>query len=571
MDQDEANAALTALGKGTTADALETETLDFKLVADSLKATFNLLADALVCFVNARGGTIVLGVDDKAPERANALRGVPGGYTVDLIRKAIFDRTRPPLTAFVNEKFVDGVRLILITVPQGVMPHSTAAGLATRRLGKECLPFPPDQQREVMIARGQVDWSADASSVDINRLSALEFARLRRILAASGRDHLADLGDHALLQALRLIAPNGSITNAGVLLLADEPLINQVVPGYGYSYQFRPSAGSEATGRLRGSQPMIRAIQILTDATETRREVHPLNVAGGVQLQLTDYPGEAVRELIINAFIHRSYETGGTVDIEHSPEHLIITSPGGLVSGVTPSNILTYPSTPRNRLLTETVSILQLAERTGQGVDRAYREMLRIGKEPPLFEDHATLVRATLAGGIGNSAFVRFISDLPVRAGRDLNVLLALSYLRHNSNLDATKLSSAIQRTPAEAQEVLATMADEYNLLEITRRTVSKPFPTYRLRSDVLAAMSRSITYRRHNPRETDQKVIDHVREYGFVTNQTIRRLFDLHVYAARDLLNTLRDREILEKIGDRRGGAGIRYGPGKKFPKGRS
>ena len=68
--------------------------------------------------------------------------------------------------------------------------------------------------------------------------------------------------------------------------------------------------------------------------------------------------------------------------------------------GVTPQNILTYPSTPRNRLLTEAVSVLQLAERTGQGVDRAYREMLRSGKEPPTFDDSDVMVRAVLIGGV---------------------------------------------------------------------------------------------------------------------------------------------------------------------------
>lgn len=568
MDHDEATSALALVGQGATADSLETDTLDFKLVADSPKATLNLLADALVCFVNARGGTVVLGVDDKATDRGGALRGVPANYTIDLIRKGIFDRTSPPITAFVTEILTEGVRLVAVTVPQGVMPHSNAAGLATRRLGKECLPFPPQQQREVMIARGQVDWSADASSIDIKQLSAVEFERLRRLLIAGGRDHLAELSDQALLESLRLISSNGSVTNAAVLLLADESVITRIVPSYGYSYQFRPTSGSEATGRTRGTRPLIAAIQILTDAIESRREVFPLNLAGGVQLQLSDYPGEAVRELVINALIHRSYETSGTVDVEHSPERLIITSPGGLVAGVTPSNILTYPSTPRNRLLTETVSFLQLAERTGQGVDRAYREMLRIGKEPPLFEDNGTLVRAVLAGGIGNSAFVRFVSDLPIKAGKDLNVLLSISHLRHSRIIDAFKLAEMIQRPPVEAQEVLLAMTDEYNLLEPTKRTRNKPFPTYRLQSDVLAAMSRSVTYQRRMVDDTDKKVIDHVREYGFVTNQTIRRLFDLHVYSARDLLNSLREREIIEKIGDARGGIGVKYGPGPKFPK---
>lgn len=551
-----------------TADALETETLDFKLPGESHKATYNLLADALVCFANAHGGTVVLGVDDKATNRHDALRGVPTAYSLDSIRKGIFDRSRPPITPFAEEVTVDDVRLILVSVPPGVMPHSNAAGLSTRRLGKECLPYPPDQQREVMIARGQVDWSADASSVGLPDLSAVEFERLRQILDAGGRDHLTDLPNQPLLESLRLIAPNGSVTNAGVLLLGDESLIGRVVPSYGYSYQFRPTTGSEATGRIRGNRPLIAAVQILTEAIEARREIHPLNLVGGVQLPLTDYPSEAVREIIINAFIHRSYETSGTVDIEHSPERLVITSPGGLVAGVTPANILTYPSTPRNRLLTETVSMLQLAERTGQGVDRAYREMLRIGKEPPQFEDKGTLVRATLAGGIGNKTFARFVSDLPARAGRDLNVLLTLSHLRHSSSINALKLAGIIQRTPPEAQEVLAAMEDEYGLVEATSRTVRRPYPTYRLRSESLAAMSRSVTYRRRSIDDIDQKVIEHVKEYGFITNQTVRRLFDLHVYAARDLINSLRDRHVLEKIGDAKGGTGVRYGPGANFPK---
>ncbi|MBE1563164.1 ATP-binding protein [Nonomuraea africana] len=356
------------------------------------------------------------------------------------------------------------------------------------------------------------------------------------------------------------------MTNAGVLLLAEESLIQQVIPSYGYSYRFRPKLGSEATGRMRGTRPLLAAIEALTESVAVRREVHPLNIAGGVQLQLTDYPAEALRELIVNALIHRSYETGGTVDIEHSPERLIVVSPGGLVSGVTPENILTHPSTPRNRLLTETVSVLQLAERTGQGVDRAYREMLRIGKEPPAFDDSGTMVRATLVGGIGNDAFVRFVNELPLRVGRDVNVLLALSHLRRRRSIDASHLGTLIQRPPVEAQQVLASMAGE-RLIEPSRRTAAKAFPSYRLQSEVVAAMSRAMSYHRHTIDGIDQKIVDHVREYGFVTNRTLQRLFGIHVYAARDLLNSLRDREILEKIGEAKGGRGVRYGPGPRFP----
>lgn len=570
MDEREVDAALRALGvAGATARDMESQTLDFKAWSGNFKQMAGLLADAVVCLVNAHGGHVVVGVDDRAAERRAALPGVPQDVNVEALRRAVYDRTRPAITAFVSERVVDGVRIVVMTVPPGVQPHSNSAGLATRRQGKDCLPFPPDEQREWRIARGQLDWSADRSSVGLDDLDPGEVQRVRRLLVGAGREQTASLDLSRMLTDLRLLAPDGSVVNAGVLLLATEKALRTVVPAYGYGYQYRPSPGSEATSRFRETRSLLAGVEVLVDAIERLRQVHPLSMAAGVQIQLTDYPREAVRELVVNAFLHRSYETNGTVEVEHSPERLIVVSPGGLVPGVTPENILTVSPTPRNRLLAEVVATLQVAERTGQGVDRAYREMLRVGKEPPVFIDDLTSVRAQLPGGIGNDAFVRYLSDLPESLSRDVDALLTLSLLRKRSSVDANVLAKVIQRTPAEAQvDCLARLADEHKLLEPTRRTVRNPFPSYRLRSETLAAMARAVSCRRRSVDDIDTKVIEHVREYGSVSNRTIQRTFDLHVFAARDLITDLRARDILVKIGDARGGSNVRYGPGSKFPK---
>lgn len=557
--------ALAALIAGARAADLENDHLDFKEATPDVKATLRLLADAAVCFANALGGDIVLGVSDKATGAA-ALVGVPASLTVDVIRRGIFDRTRPQLTCFVQERAVSGQRLIVISVPQGVAPHANSSGTATRRLGRDCLPFTPEQQREVLIAKGQIDFSAEPTGATHRELSAAEFDRLRRLLRRAGKDDLAGLPDDRLLTALRLALPDGRLTNAALLLLGHDDAIAERMPSYGYSYQFRPSSGSEATARLRERRPLLAAVEALIDAISARVQIHPLNLAGGVQLRLSDYPLDAVRELVVNGLIHRSYETDGTVDIEHAPEQLVITSPGGLVTGVTPDNILTYPSTPRNRLLTETVAAVQVAERTGQGVDRVYRDMLRSGKEPPEFDDLGTRVRVVLPGGVGNDSFVRFVDVLPDELAGDVDVLLVFSWLRRNRTVDAIQLAGIIQRSVTEAQRVLARLADA-EFLEASRRTVSRSTPTYRLRSETIAAMSRAVAYGRRGTDDIDQKVIEHVREYGFVTNRTIQRLFDISVYAARNMLAELRRRGLLEKIGDAKGGPGVRYGPGPDFP----
>jgi ATP-dependent DNA helicase RecG len=560
---------LRRIGNPAPASSFESQELEFKRPGRDLRHTLELLADAAVCFANARGGTIVLGVDDKATARGEALVGVEPGLSVDAIRKGIFERTRPNLTVSAKDVVEDGVRLVVIVVIEGIELYANAKGLATRRLGKECLPFPPEQQIEVRRARGQIDWAAEPADASIEQLSQAEFERIRRLLGLAGHDELAGLRDRPLLEAMRLVTTRGRPTNAALLLFGGEALLREVIPSHGYSYQYRPSPGSEASYSERGNRAIPAAVETLLELIDRRAERRPLNLAGGVQLSLTDYPSNAVREVVVNALVHRDFPSAGSVDIEHAPERLSVQSPGGLVSGVTPENILTHPSTPRHRLLAEAVALLRLAERTGQGIDRAYREMLRVGKEPPRIDDDGLSVRATLPGGIGNDAFVRFVQDLPDALAGDVEVLITLALLRTSSTVDAPSLAQAIQRTAGEAQEVLARMTDrEVGLLEPTRRTIRKPFPAYRLRNEPLAALARAVTYRRRTIDQIDEKVIEHVQEYGFVTNRTLQRLFDRDLYAARNLLNDLRDRGLLEKLGTARGGPGVKYGPGPKFPR---
>lgn len=553
-------AALASIAMGMAAKDLESEILEFKQAGNNMKDTLRVLADAAVCFANAQGGDIVLGVVD-ATGGPDAFVDVPADLTVDVVRKGIFDRTRPSMTCFVAERLERGRRIVVVSVPPGIGTCSNSAGLATRRMGRECLPFTPDQQREVLASRGLVDWSEGPTAISTVELAPLEVERLRQLLRRAGRHDLAALDTNRILADLRLLTADGTLKRAGALLLAPAEILAAELPEYGYSYQYRPTSGAEATNRVRGRQPMLAAIELLIDAVERRSQSEPLNLPGGVQLSLPDYPIDAVRELVVNGMLHRSYETNGTVDIEHTGDRLTISSPGGFVAGVSPENILTYPSTPRNRLLTETVAVLQLAERTGQGVDRAYREMLRSGKEPPSFRTADLLVQAVLAGGTGNKAFVRYVADLPDPLGRDVDVLLTLSVLRRKRTVDALSLADVVQRSPAEAERVLQRMSDE-RVTEPTRRTAHHPVPTYRLRPEAVAGLARALSYHRRQLDASDDKILEHIREYGYVTNRTVQRMFDIDVYRARNLLADLRSRGLIAKIGDARGGPGVRYGP---------
>lgn len=555
--------AIAALHTGQPADSLEDAMLDFKQESSTIRETLQLLADTVVCLANAYGGTIILGVADK-PVTGGSFLGVSPALSVDTVIRGIYDRTDPKLSVPVAERHEAGRRLLVVTVPRGATHYANQRGLATRRVGTECRPFPPEEQRQAMSARGLYDWSADMSGVGLDGIDPSEMARLRRLLVAASRGDVSRLDDERLLSDLRL-TQGTEMTRAGLLLVGREEAIRSAVASYEYAYRYRPSAGAEATSRLRERRPLLAAVERLLDTVEARQESHPLNLRGGVQIPLRDYPTSAVRELVVNGLVHRDYEVDGAVDVEHSPDRLTITSPGGLVFGVTPANILTHPSTPRNRLLLETVTTLQVAERTGQGVDRVYRELLRAGKQPPTYTDDATQVTVTISGGTGNDTFARYVNaELDEVLSTDLEVLLALTRLRTSRSIDADDLAPLVQRSPGDAQVALDRMAHE-GLIEPTRRSASRPHPRYALSADALSALGRAVSYHRRSADGIDQKVHAHVAEYGYVTNQTLRRMFDLTVYSARDLLRDLQQRGLLKKLDDKVSGPGVRYGPGNQ------
>ena len=92
---------------GQPADALESIVLDFKSGNGQFKDVANDLAEACVCFANAAGGTIVLGVRDR-PGGEDALLGTD--LKIDALRSAIYDKTQPALNVTITEHVVGGKR-----------------------------------------------------------------------------------------------------------------------------------------------------------------------------------------------------------------------------------------------------------------------------------------------------------------------------------------------------------------------------------------------------------------------------------------------------------------------------
>jgi ATP-dependent DNA helicase RecG len=284
---------------------------------------------------------------------------------------------------------------------------------------------------------------------------------------------------------------------------------------------------------------------------------------GAAQFDLVDYPEDVARELIANAFAHRDWDAAGVIEVNHSPDELVISSPGGLLPTMHLDRLL-RETAPRNRLLASEIARLHIAEGAGLGFDRVWRGLASLGKPPPRLAAD-THFSVTVPGGQGDSSFVRYLHgpSFPSELAADLDVLLILSMLRNEKSVSAETVAGAIQRDVDTSRAVLRRM-EESGLLTPTVRTARRASPTYQLAAEPKAALRRALAYRVGNSiDEDDAKLIRHLRRHRSITNEDVRDYLDCDVATARNRLTRMRNKGWIDFApGSAKRGPAVTYVP---------
>ena len=116
------------------------------------------------------------------------------------------------------------------------------------------------------------------------------------------------------------------------------------------------------------------------------------------------YPLRALREALVNAVYHRSYQPDAPepTKVYVYPDRIDVTSYPGPVPGIEPGHLVpgaTVPAAPaRNRRIGELLKGLELAEGRLTGLSKIFRAMEQNGSQPPRFDFDAgrTWFRASL-------------------------------------------------------------------------------------------------------------------------------------------------------------------------------
>jgi ATP-dependent DNA helicase RecG len=175
-------------------------------------------------------------------------------------------------------------------------------------------------------------------------------------------------------------------TNAGILVFGINPLFQ--LPG---AYiQYVKFEGEEMISSVvfekEFSGALISELGIVDDFIKNNIiKERPVRTGSFQEKKIVNYPYWALRELVMNAIMHRSYETNSPIYIYEFSDRIEIHNSGGLYGDVNASN---FPNASgyRNVVLAETLKRLGYVNRFNYGVKRAIHELEINGNGQPEFD-----------------------------------------------------------------------------------------------------------------------------------------------------------------------------------------
>ena len=326
----------------------ETEEIEFKscITGDLYKE--------VIAFANTNGGVIYVGIDDEG--NVVGLGNVDEEYT--RIINGIRDAIMPDVTMFVRFTLQEN-KVVRIAVSEGSNKpyYLKAKGLKPSgvyvRQGSSSAPASPDQiRRMIKDSDGDVFEEMRSMNQDLAFDSAEKtFAKYG---VAFGLDKYRTLG----------IVRNGLYTNLG-LILSDQCLHTVKVSVFGDDaktiFKDNKEFGGSVFEQLEG------AFDYLMLCNRTVSEVKGLE-----RVEKQDYPEAALREALLNALVHRDYSFSGSIIVNVNEKEIEFISLGGLLPGLSPDDIRSGISQPRNKALAEVFHRLRLIESYGTGIRRIF-------------------------------------------------------------------------------------------------------------------------------------------------------------------------------------------------------
>lgn len=212
--------------------------------------------------------------------------------------------------------------------------------------------------------------------LDLFQLTYRNAAVAPEIIAENDRDMLLQMASLGFW-----CTREGCATNAGAVLFAENPL--HWFPGAAVQYVRYEGDGldSDPLDERRFHGDLVNMLREIDAFLRTLFPSQPETVSPLREQPRAPYPLAAIRELLMNAVMHRDYESNAPIRFYWFGDRIEIQNAGGLYGAVTPA---TFPDQTdyRNPKLAEAMKTLGYVNTFGRGIARAQR-LLNQNSNPP--------------------------------------------------------------------------------------------------------------------------------------------------------------------------------------------
>src|SRR5260370_6050310 len=228
----------------------------------------------------------------------------------------------------------------------------------------------------------------DISAQSLDAAALSDFVEV--VIESPGMRIWDDAAEHALVTrglATHRPGERAIVTRAAYLLFAPRPADRFPQCEILADAFDEPRISGKPKGQLTINAPLLRAVEQALKFIDDHT-FHPRRVVGLNNLRLDEYPGRALREALVNAVAHGSYDDATRkIILRVFSDRVEIASPGYPPSPLTLAKLRkgNYRPCSRNPLITQTLALLDQMEQRGTGFARMRDAMLNHALDAPAF------------------------------------------------------------------------------------------------------------------------------------------------------------------------------------------
>jgi len=424
-----------------------------------------------VAFANAAGGCLMIGIEDDQ-DAPTASQRIPVSL-LNMLGRKLGERTvnvtaQPSILTAAN-----GGEYIQVFIPRATAVASTTDGRYYLRVADQSKPVTGDEVLRLAAERNNLSWETPTllhiprTEPDTEKLD-----RLASALRHSDRvkKSVKEKGDDELLDHYQL-ARGPYLTQLGILCIGRREHRAMLTTAPVVQFIKYDELGQKINKQVwddHALNPMELVEDIWCNVSDFRESYELPN--GLYRRQVPAFDEIVVRELLVNALVHRPYTQRGDIFLNLHPDRLDVVNPGLLPLGVTPRNVL-HTTVRRNEHMARLFHDLKLMEREGSGFDKIFEVLLSQGRPAPTLQELHDGVQVTVYRRIIKPQIIDFIAKADLTFLLSQRERITLGLLAQHDALTARELAQVLELSNIELLQPWLKRLVEWGLVLFTGRT----------------------------------------------------------------------------------------------------